>query len=163
MRIWTQDELDQLISCSKQVAQPMRKQWRAERGNRKNEFILKSDSYEGVFPVYLRINDKFNENFSIGLDYQSPTEPRIHLLRCNGMHEHINKFPELVPHCTFHVHKVKADALNEGNGELNFAEITKEYAAYAEALPHFLNIVNVMKSEISKYFSFQSQLDFELN
>jgi hypothetical protein len=163
MKVWTQAELDRLISCTKSILDPMRKQWKMEHGHKRNDFTLESPDHEGVFPVYVRVNEKFEENFSIGLDYQSKTEPRIHLLRCNGMHERINKYTDDVPHCKYHIHKVRADLINEGNAELAFAEITKEYAAYGEALPYFLKIVNVLKSDISKHFPFQSQTEFKLN
>jgi hypothetical protein len=58
-----------------------------ERGHWKKSFGLESEDGDHRFTVFIRYNDEFNENFSVGLVY-NPRERRgeILLLRCNGPH-----------------------------------------------------------------------------
>ena len=158
MENYTQTEFDALISCPKQVTEPPRQDMRLERGHLRNDLKLGSDD-DKVFTVFIRINEKFQENFSIGLTYHPIDEPRsICLLRCNGRHgEHINS-PEAepIPHFGYHVHVAQADMLNMGQLPERFAELTTEYASYEEALVYFIRRVNLL--EAHKYFNNLPQL-----
>jgi hypothetical protein len=159
MKTWTQSELDELISCSKQVVDPPRKGMRAERGHQRNDLTL--DSLDGVqrFSVFMRINERFPENFSIGLIYNPRDEPGdLALLRCNGMHGEYDNSPmeDPQPHFGYHIHRAKADVINAGLPPLKFAELTDVYASFPEALQHFLKLANIVNAEA--YFSTGNQL-----
>ena len=87
MKQYTQNELDDLISCEKEIYDPPKQDMREERGSRRNNMGLRSLDGSREFSVFMRINEDFPENFSIGLEYH-PQEERgsICLLRCNGPH-----------------------------------------------------------------------------
>jgi hypothetical protein len=158
MKNFTQMELETLISCPKRVTDPPRQTMRLERGHLRNDLKLRSDD-DKEFSVFIRVNEKFQENFSIGLTYQPSDEPRtICLLRCNGRHgEHINNpEAEMHPHFGYHVHVAQADLMNMGELPERFAELTSEYASYEEALVYFIGRVNIF--EAHTYFSNLPQL-----
>jgi len=155
---YTQIELDALITCLKQVIEPPRQDMRLERGHLRNDLKLQSDD-DKVFTVFIRINEKFKENFSIGLTYHPIDEPRsICLLRCNGRHgEHINNpEAEMHPHFGYHVHVARADMLNIGQLPERYAELTSDYASYEEAMIYFIRRVNIL--EAHKFFNKLPQL-----
>ncbi|MCL4506463.1 MAG: hypothetical protein M1434_06970 [Chloroflexi bacterium] len=158
MGTYTQTEFEALISRSKQVTEPPRRDMRLERGHLRNDLKLRSDD-DKEFTVFMRINEKFQENFTIGLTYHPLDEPgTICLLRCNGRHgEHINN-PDVatIPHFGYHVHVAQADMLNMGQLPERFAELTAEYASYEEALVYFIRRVNIL--EAHKYFNNLPQL-----
>ncbi|MBI5526713.1 MAG: hypothetical protein HY897_10310 [Deltaproteobacteria bacterium] len=93
------------------------------------------------FHVFMRINEKFQENFSIGLEYVPSDEPgNIVLLRFNGPHgEHV-----LYPHhAHYHIHEAKVDAIAAGLKPERYAVVTTDYASYPEALAAFLRRINL--------------------
>lgn len=158
MKNYTQAELDALISCAKTVSEAPRQTLKLDRGSYRNDLKLVSENEE-VFSVFMRINESFQENFSIGLVYHPADEPRaIVLLRCNGRHgEHTNApAAEPIPHYDYHVHTAQADLMSQGQAPERFAEITQEYASYEEALAYFVGRVNIQ--EAHKFFSNLPQL-----
>lgn len=163
MKTWTQAELDELISCPKQVVDPPRKEMRSERGRRQNDMTLTSLDGERRFSVFMRINEQFPENFSIGLIYDPRDEPGdLALLRCNGPHGEYNNSPmeNPQPHFDYHIHRAKADDINAGLSRLK-AESTNAYASFPEALQHFLKLANIINVEA--YFPTGHQLPLPLS
>ena len=141
MKQYTNAEIADLVGCAKRVVEPPRRENRADRGFLRNDFTLESTDSKRKFHVFIRINEKFPENFSIGLEYIPSDEPgSVVLLRYNGPHgEHI-----LYPHhVCYHVHKATAAAIGAGLKPERQAEITKEYASYQEALACFLRQINM--------------------
>lgn len=150
MKTWTQSELDELISCPKQVVDPPRKEMRSERGHQRNDMTLGSLHGERRFSVFMRINEQFSENFSVGLIYDPRDEPGdLMLLRCNGPHgEHDNSpMEDPQPHFGYHIHRARADVINAGLLPQKFAESTDAYASFPEALRHFLRLANIIGAE----------------
>lgn len=145
----TQERLDELIACPKTIVDPPRREMREERGSRRNEMRLVSADGKDEFVAYMRINVKFEENFSIGLDYcPKDVTGRFCLLRCNGPHgEWTNDLIEPHPHFGYHVHRANADNMERGMKSEAGAEVTKEYASYPEALKFFLKICNVADAQ----------------
>ncbi|MCK6438850.1 MAG: hypothetical protein L6Q71_01455 [Planctomycetes bacterium] len=146
MATLTQQQIDDLIACRKVIVEPPRKEMTEERGSRRNDMRLTSEDRAHVFPVFMRINSTFQENFSAGLDYIVPGErDRICLLRCNGPHgEHVNEFlDEPDHHVTYHIHTAKAELLEQQKLPERYADITKEYATFEEALRYFLKRCNI--------------------
>jgi len=159
MKTWTQPELDELISCSKKVEDPPRKDMRSDRGHKRNDMTLRSPDDTKRFSVFMRINETFPENFSIGLTYDPRDEPgEIILLRCNGPHgEHDNSpIEDPQPHFGFHIHRARADVINARLSPDKFASLTDAYASFEEALHHFLKLANIIGTE--DYFPTHHQL-----
>ena len=141
----TQEHIDQLIACCKVISDPPRKEMVEDRGHKRNDMRLISEDERYAFSVFMRVNSKFQENFSIGLVYLVPDERnRIDLLRCNGPHgEHANDFHADSHHVGCHVHVAKFETLEQQRFPLLYAETTKGYATYEEALRYFLKRCNI--------------------
>ena len=109
---------------------------------------LQSDDGEYDFSVFMRKNEDFEENFSIGLIYK-PRDIRgeISLLRCNGPHGPHVMFDH---HDRFHIHKADQENLASGIRAERTAYITKEYASFQDALGFFIKKCNIIDAE--KYF-----------
>jgi len=69
MKLYTQSEIDNLINCQKIIIEPPPKNMRVERGHLKKDMKLHSVDSKHKFSVFMRMNERFNENFSIGLIY----------------------------------------------------------------------------------------------
>lgn len=153
MAILSNQEIDHLLSCPKQVTVPPKKEMKVVNKSFRNEFELTSVDGAHSFSVFLRMNCRFPENFSIGLDYHSPEGGKITLLRCNGDHgphqNHVidNAFISGGPH----VHMATEEALEAEFDPDDYAVPATDYMAYEEALIHFLERVNVV--DASKCFS----------
>ena len=68
MKTYTQTEIDELIHCPKVIMDPPRKEMRLDRGSRRNDMGLASENGKRRFSVFMRVNEAFRENFSIGLE-----------------------------------------------------------------------------------------------
>lgn len=154
MKKYLQSEIEGLISCKKRVVEPPRKEMKADRGSLRNDMHLESLDGNMGFAVFMRINERFPENFSIGLNFIPRYEPgSFCLLRYNGPHgEHVNEpFGEEHPHFGYHIHSAKAELIEAGMLPEKYAEITETYASYKEALFQFIKIINIQDAE--QYFN----------
>jgi len=87
------------------------------------------------------VNEKFQENFSVGLDYIRKDEPgSIALLRCNGEHGPHKLYDH---HHFCHVHRATAETIQKGVRPESVIEVTEEYSLYQEAIDYFLNLVHI--------------------
>jgi hypothetical protein len=148
VKTYSQEEIDSLISCPKVIAEPPRREMRSERGSKRNNMELRSTQGDLEFSVFMRINEDFSENFSIGLNY-SPRDERgtLCLLRCNGPHgDFIGVSPSSQPHFRFHIHRAKADNIEAGLKAERGGEPTDGYASYKDALAFFLQEINVVNA-----------------
>lgn len=163
MRTYTQQEIDDLIRCPKVITIPPRNTMRSERGHRRNELRLTSQDGKSNFSVFMRINDDFNENFTIGLIFHSSEEPESFcLLRCNGPHGGFIGNPDLPhPHFQCHIHRAKVESIDAGERPEKGGEATDSYNSYKEALRYFLLTTNVLNAE--DYFpDFRQDTLFEM-
>ena len=71
MKEYTHRELDDLIACQKQITEVPKQEMRLEGSQRRNDMRLRRDAGPGEFRVFMRMHDEFNENFTIGLAYNS--------------------------------------------------------------------------------------------
>jgi len=151
MKEYTQQELDDLISCEKDICDPPKKDMRKERGSRRNNMRLRGRDGSLEFSVFMRINEDFPEDFSIGLEYH-PQEERgsICLLRCNGPHGDFLGSPIPSSHFHYHIHKAKSQNLASGLRAERGGEVTDTYASYDQALHHFLRVIHAVNAE--EYF-----------
>ena len=138
-------EIEELIQCPKRITEPPKKDMQLVNGHWRNDMKLQSISEMHEFSVFMRKNEDFEENFSIGLVYH-PMEVRgdIHLLRCNGPHGPHVLFDH---HDRFHIHKADSKNLDSGMRAERNAYITKEYASFQDALGYFLKKCNIMNWE----------------
>lgn len=148
MKTYTQEELDQLITCHKKITVRPKPVMILERRNFRNNMRLSSidDAFE--FRVFMRKHEDFSEDFSIGLLF-NPLDEReeILLLRCNSPHERINSKSHHYHHHHHHIHIANADDINDGKRKLKNIEITEEYTIYEEALRYFISRVNIENPE----------------
>ena len=141
MRTFTDDELKNLILCSKQVDEPPRREMRLEGKHKRNDMTLKSADGKHSFLVFLRHSEEFSENFSLGLRYQPGEDPgSFQLIRCNGQHGGERIHPH---HAVFHIHRSKADDINAGILEPRQIEQTDAFASFREALAYFCRLINL--------------------
>jgi hypothetical protein len=64
---YSQTEIDQLVSCPKQVSTPQRKELRLVGADWRNDMKMVSKGRPGEFNAFFRRSEDFPENFSIGL------------------------------------------------------------------------------------------------
>ena len=158
MSVMSQDEIERLIHCPKVVTEPPRREPATERGNSRNGARLKAKDGDEEFSMFVRINDSFNENFSIGLVFHPRDgRPDIQLLRCNGPHgPHVENYDDPITHNEYHVHLATTQAMEAGEAPERHAEVNKQHASYEEALRYFLFEINLVDPD--RYFPGASQL-----
>ncbi len=161
MRTYNQQELDNLIKCRKLISRPPQKKMVLEGGHRRNDMELTSEDGQLRFTCFMRINEDFNENFTIGLEYH-PKEERgsICLLRYNGPHGDFNKTQSPGPHFQYHIHEAKSEYIEAGLRAESYGQVTDAYASYQEALGYFLRFINVTNAHLYPDL-LQMQLDFD--
>ena len=144
----TDQEIEKLIGSPKRIIEPPKREMQIVNGYWRNDMKLQSVDEEYDFSVFMRKNEDFEENFSIGLVY-NPRAIRgeIPLLRCNGPHGPHVSFDH---HDRFHIHKADQENLASGMRAERTAYITREYASYQDALGFFLKKCNIQNAE--KYF-----------
>lgn len=157
-REYTPEELEYLITCPKEIVNPPKQTMTLTNGHYRNSMDLCSVDGKHKFHVYMRKNEKFQENFSIGLEYcPNDGTPNITLLRCNGPHgEHINDWKIDEHFFGYHIHIATAENINSGLRPEKNAVLTNSYATFEDALSYFLNRCNIIGAE--KYFVKYNQI-----
>jgi hypothetical protein len=151
METYSADDIMRLISCKKKTVQPPKKGLTLERGSFRNDMQLESEDGKEKFSVFLRKNQEFAENFSIGLRYHPRDGQSFNLFRCNGPHGlHVDLEIEPDSHYAYHVHEAQADRVNEGNLSERHVTVTDKYASYEEALNYFIKAVGI--TDAAKHF-----------
>lgn len=160
--MYTDDFIKDLIGCEKNIVDPPSRDYKEERGHLKKNFTLQSIDGNFSFNAFIRFSVHFNENFSIGLDY-NPREEKgtVCLVRCNGAHGESIKYPH---HSTFHIHKANALTVNSGLKPESNIEETKEYATLNDAIQYFVKFINISVADRKRYFptpDTQTSLSFD--
>jgi hypothetical protein len=152
MKNYTDEEIQNFIRCPKHIMEPPLKDFKEERGHLRNNMKLESFDGKMRFTVFMRKNEHFRENFSIGIDFNPKDEPGTFcLMRFNGPHgEHVNDILEPNPHFGFHIHEARQEMIDAGYSPEKFAAITDTYASYEEALGAFIKKINIIDAD--KYF-----------
>ena len=157
MAEFTQDFIDELISCEKTVVQPPKKQMAVVGDHFRNDMTLVALKHEYTFAVFMRKSCIFEENFTIGLQYVLPEGGRITILRCNGPHgEHCNDLPGGDHFMGYHIHKATEEAIASDCKPEIQAELTTEYSTYDDAFCYFLSACNVIDRH--KYYPSKGQM-----
>ena len=155
-------EIESLIGLPKDiVSKTPAVGYRNENLHRRCELELTaSSSPDTEFTVFVRQNDKFIENFSIGLRYKTKdrTLGTITLVRYNGPHGETSRGPG--GHFGRpHIHRVTARELAEGNREPQerHRDITDRYSTFEQALSIFFR--DIAASNYLDYFGELRQLE----
>ena len=148
MLSFTEQDLADLIACPKEVVEPPRREMKLEGKMKRNEMTLRSKDGKHEFRVFMRQNEEFQENFSIGLVYIPREDPgEFVLIRCNGQHGGTRTHSH---HAVYHIHRVHAEDLNAGVKEPRIIEQVEDYASFAEALRAFCHRISL--DEGDRYF-----------
>ncbi len=153
MKFLTDEEIQFLISCPKVIITPPKTKLVLTQSHFRNGMELSSQDGGYRFTAFMRKNEMFQENFSIGLRYHPAGDPEsIILLRCNGPHgEHRNPIGKRDNHhSTYHIHLAKEIILKKGLRSETYAEETDKYSNYYDALSFFLRYCNIRNA--AKYF-----------
>jgi hypothetical protein len=162
MKEYSQSELDDLITCPKEITEAPRRELRLEGNQRRNDMRLRAQGGDREFRVFIRMHNEFNENFSIGLVLlPKDGSGELVLLRCNGPHGEYNaNFDPQHPHAEFHVHRATEEAIRAGFRPEKRADATGHFASFREALSYFLREVNVVNAAPHFPDERQSKLPF---
>ena len=130
---YTEDELDQLRSVSKQVTNPGARWTEKPRDNpvhrqRRYEAVSQQDQAI-IFSIYQRQNISDETDFSCGISYKPKGSQSLTLARYNGsshIHDDIYYRP--------HIHRASESAINAGRKPESEAEETDRYETLEGAL-----------------------------
>lgn len=158
MAMYTQGEIDSLISCPKSISEPPTPTAKLVNADFRNDMIMTASSgVPGEFRGFMRQNQDFPENFSVGLIYYpNDGRPEVTLLRCNGPHGVYNgssEFDAEHPHWDYHVHKADEKAIEAGLKAERVAEKNTEFASYEQAVDFFVRAINLDPDDIRKHFA----------
>jgi hypothetical protein len=144
MKVCTDEEIQELIEMPKRITVRPQRQMQLIYKHYRNNLKLESTDGQFNFSVFMRKNEDFHENFSIGLVYHPKDDPReIHLLRCNGPHGPHQLFSH---HEKCHLHIAKEANIREGLREDRDAFVTEKYSTFEDALIFFLKKCTIINA-----------------
>lgn len=153
-----QSEIDSLISCPKIITVPPRKDMKLVQGSFRNSMELKSRDGDFHFDVFIRRNEDYPENFSIGLVVRLEGTPgEMTLIRYNGPHGAFLGESGKGSHFAHHIHKAKETNITAGFKAEKGGEETEKFSSYQDALSAFMERVNVI--DVEEYFDLSPKLD----
>ena len=128
--------------------------YKEENGHRRCELDLQAMSDDDItFAVFIRQNNRFIENFSIGLRYHTGDKAlgTITLVRYNGPHGESSRQPD-GHYATPHIHRITEAEIESGSREPQerCREITDRYGTFEQALIAFFD--DTATSNRDKYF-----------
>lgn len=146
---FTDADLDRLIRCPKRFTSPPSPQLRLERGHYRNDGKLESEDGQHSFAFFVRQNKVFQENYSIGLEYEpGDGRARFILIRYNGPHgAYGGDSGPNSHHNVAHVHRTTQETLSNGRRPDSHIEPTNAFVSYEEALGQFVRHSGIMDSD----------------
>ena len=149
----TDKDIQSLINTPKRIQKKEpRKGYKAENNHKRCNLILIGGENNKRFEVFIRQNQDFIENFSIGLQYKMPSlENHVTLIRYNGPHGQIKR-NETDHHPEPHIHRITQEEIQSGsfNPKMKNMKITDKYNTFEEGLSVFL--IDVGISNWKEYF-----------
>ena len=151
----TDQEIQELIQLPKIIIgkRPVIN-FREENGHRRCDLDLQSS--EGIrlaFPVFIRQNIRFSDNFSIGLRYvvNEGKLTTVTLARYNGPHGETSRTPD-GHYAQSHIHYLTKDELAGGHAtpQERHRVLTDEYTTFEEAIRVFFR--NTSTSNYGDFF-----------
>lgn len=140
-KILSDREISDLLADPKPLPKGFRKKLkRRPRKNRRHERSARLEvvSAGGLrFRLFVKVNDRLTNNFSVGIVYVASTGEKYNLIRCNGWHnEHINKIEKtVIPEDTCHIHRLRED-YQKKERPMAYAEETFAYHDVKSAIKH---------------------------
>lgn len=152
----TDREIENWLNLPKKIIRPPKRELISRQGSLRNDFECESIDGNERFRVFIRILEILQEDFSIGLDHIDQQGKSLCLMRCNGKHGyHRNHQADAIPFDDFHIHLATAEAIAKGESPEQFAEPTKEYATWQDALFYFVKRACIQDAD--RYFPFLKQ------
>ena len=111
----TDNEIQTLINTSKQIyKKEPRNRYKEESNYKRCNLTLRGRENDGInFDVFIRQNQTFIENFSIGLICKfSELSSPVQLIRYNGSHDSRDN---IIHHLKPHIHCVTQEEIQSGN------------------------------------------------
>ena len=143
------DEIQGLLDRSKEIVRKTpRSGYRIEAGHRRADLDVEAANGNGtaLFSVFIRQNERFIENFSVGLRYRSNMAGLgdVTLVRYNGPHGDMSIHPD-GHYAKPHIHRITSVELASGSREPRERDraITDRYATLDNALRTFFDDLNV--------------------
>ena len=138
--------------------------YKEERGHKRCNLKLESTQENShSFFVFVRQNEYFLENYSIGLRYQTKSKSlgTVTLVRYNGPHGERSQHQD-GHYANPHIHRITATDISSWNvqPQESHIEITESYVTFEEALSAFFQEVGV--SNYLEYFPRANQLGLSL-
>ena len=146
-------EIQNLIGLPKMIgAKSPNKGYKEENGHERCDLDLEATSTSGAkFTAFIRRHNKFIENFSIGLRYQTDDRSlgTITLVRYNGAHGEVSRQPD-GHYAKPHIHRMTAAEIVSGNTQPQEGEreVTDRYSTYEQALTVFFIDSGVANYEV---------------
>ena len=144
------DEIQELLDRSKAIVRKTpRSGYRSEAGHRRADLDVEAANGSGaaLFSVFIRQNERFIENFSIGLRYRSNMAGLgdVTLVRYNGPHGDMSIHAD-GHRAKPHIHRITSVELASGSREPRERDraITDRYTTLDTALRAFFDDLNVM-------------------
>ena len=143
----TNKDIKNLIDIPKRIHnKDPKKGYKVEYNHRRcNLFLIGSENNKIKFEVFIRQNQIFIENFSIGLHYQMPSlKNSVTLIRYNGPHGPI-EMNKKDHHPKPHIHYITQEEIETGafNPRAKKIKITNKYNTFEEGLSVFFKDVEI--------------------
>lgn len=150
------DQIRSLIECNKRISRGFRPPIPVIGRYRRADLDLAAVDSPETFFAFFRQSTEFPENFSVGLDWTSPSDSgRICLIRCNGPHGELRELPTTPPHhFKPHIHLASQDALESGLRPESAVSFATEFSTFEEAVVYFVRTCSIIGAE--QYFGFLS-------
>lgn len=154
-------EIQALLDRPKAIVRKTpRSGYRIEAGHRRADLDIEAANGNGtaLFSVFIRQNERFIENFSVGLRYRSNTAGLgdVTLVRYNGPHGEMSIHPD-GHYAKPHIHRITSAELALGSREPRerHRAITDRYAMLDTALRTFFDDFNI--TGVQQFFPELSQ------
>jgi len=146
---YTDDLIRELITCEKHIVDSSGN-LKEENGYLRRNLSLLSVDRDYEFFVFIRMNISFQENFSIGLEFNPREERgRVCLVRYNGPHGPNRQYPH---HESCHIHRATEETISENRKpDSNIVE-TQLYSTFNDALNVFIRDINISVEDRKKHF-----------
>jgi hypothetical protein len=146
----TDENIKEFVRCAKTIVCTEPKEMKSENGYFRQSLSLHSVKNDYQFKVFLRQNETFRENFSVGLIYCPVNFNQIHLFRCNGKHN-TKSFANEHYHIEYHCHWQSEKGIVDGKlSKPDKIIISDKYSTFKEAVAHFMQECNITNAE--EYF-----------
>ena len=137
------EEIQRLILSTKYIVDKIpAREFREEHNHKRCRLVLAA---EKPFEIFIKQNNWFPENFSIGLRYKTNDAQlgTITLIRYNGAHGSVARTAD--GHFTSpHIHSITAADILAGRSEMTRVEITDKYETFEQAMLTFFDDVKVI-------------------